>query len=65
MSAELRRALLAAALRLDVEATRQIIAQVREFDPAAAAQLEAWVNEYRYDRILALCDDGERDQTAD
>jgi PAS domain S-box-containing protein len=57
--AELRAALRAAAQRLDVEATRLIIARVREIDGAAAAQLEGWADDYRYDRIVALCDEAD------
>ena len=56
---EVRRSLRVAAQSLDVEATRQIIEQLRKTDEATAAQLEAWAKEYRYDRILSLCDESE------
>jgi PAS domain S-box-containing protein len=51
---ELREALSQAALRLDGEAVAAVVGQVRARDPAAANGLQALLDRFQFDRILAL-----------
>jgi PAS domain S-box-containing protein len=56
LPAELLTQLREAAHMLDIEATNQFIARIGESQPELARQLQQWSDEYRFDRIVALCE---------
>jgi PAS domain S-box-containing protein len=55
LPAALRGELRAAAEVLDMEATRTLVAQIREMQPALGDALERLASAYRFDRIAVLC----------
>jgi hypothetical protein len=52
----LRMALCQAAVSLDQEASQQIVNQIRKMDVPLSEALERLIRDYRYDQILAHCD---------
>jgi PAS domain S-box-containing protein len=56
LSAELSAELRDAACLLDIEVTNQLIARIRESQPELAERLQQWSDEFRFDRIVALCE---------
>ena len=56
VSAEIVRRLKAAAEGLDIAQTREVIGEIRVAHPGAAAAIESLADEFRFDRIVRLCD---------
>ncbi|MDD5028186.1 MAG: PAS domain S-box protein [Rhodoferax sp.] len=53
---DLRQELSRAAQTLDEESTQRAIERVRAIDARLAGELEEWARDYRYDRIVTLCE---------
>jgi signal transduction histidine kinase/CheY-like chemotaxis protein len=60
LSQEVRQELRTAARQLDVEATNAVIERIRGIDAALAEQLQAITRAFRFDRIVAACDEARK-----
>jgi signal transduction histidine kinase/DNA-binding NarL/FixJ family response regulator len=57
LPASLRAELATAARCLDAEAVAQVLVRIRELDARSAAGLQELIKDYRYDRVVSLCDE--------